>query len=175
MYEQNKYIYQYNSPLGNITMGADGENLVGLWFDNQQYFASTMASNTQKKDLPVFQMACMWLDMYFSGQAPDFVPPVKITASPFRHLVWNILQSISFGTVLTYKDIAEKIARQTGRQHMSAQAVGGSIAHNPVSIIIPCHRVIGSNGNLIGYAGGLYRKQKLLALEGIVLGMPNIK
>ena len=94
MYEQNKYIYQYNSPLGNITMGADGENLVGLWFDNQQYFASTMASNPQKKDLPVFQMACMWLDMYFSGQAPDFVPPVKITASSFRHLVWNILQNI---------------------------------------------------------------------------------
>ena len=131
-----------------------------------KFFARTLANCTQEKDLPVFNQTSEWLDCYFSGKKPDFTPALQLNDTPFRIAVWKILQQIPHGEVVTYKDIAQEIARQKGISSMSAQAIGGAVGHNPISIIIPCHRVIGSNGNLTGYAGGLDRKINLLALEG---------
>ena len=116
--------------------------------------------------LVLFPQTSEWLDCYFSGKKPDFTPALQLNDTPFRIAVWKILQQIPYGEVVTYKDIAQEIARQKGISSMSAQAIGGAVGHNPISIIIPCHRVIGSNGNLTGYAGGLDRKINLLALEG---------
>lgn len=156
------YTYHYNSPLGGITLASNGQELTGLWFDGQKYFAATLALENMPKALPVFEQTSSWLDTYFSGRAPDFTPPLHLQASPFRLAVWKVLQQIPFGQTITYAEIARRCASPK-----SAQAVGGAIAHNPISLIIPCHRVIGANGSLTGYAGGLDKKQYLLALEGI--------
>lgn len=161
-----EYTSHYNSPLGQITLASNGTCLTGLWFEGQKFFARTLANRTQEKDLPVFHQTSEWLDCYFSGKKPDFTPALQLNDTPFRIAVWKILQQIPYGEVVTYKDIAQEIARQKGISSMSAQAIGGAVGHNPISIIIPCHRVIGSNGNLTGYAGGLDRKINLLALEG---------
>lgn len=161
-----EYTSHYNSPLGQITLASNGTCLTGLWFEGQKFFARTLANCTQEKDLPVFHQTSEWLDCYFSGKKPDFTPALQLNDTPFRIAVWKILQQIPYGEAVTYKDIAQEIARQKGISSMSAQAIGGAVGHNPISIIIPCHRVIGSNGNLTGYAGGLDRKINLLALEG---------
>ena len=161
-----EYTSHYNSPLGQITLASNGTCLTGLWFEGQKFFARTLANCTQEKDLPVFHQTSEWLDCYFSRKKPDFTPALQLNDTPFRIAVWKILQQIPYGEVVTYKDIAQEIARQKGISSMSAQAIGGAVGHNPISIIIPCHRVIGSNGNLTGYAGGLDRKINLLALEG---------
>ena len=162
-----QYITHYQSPLGGITISSDGTALTGLWFDGQKYFASTLGADYKEKDLPVFTETKRWLDIYFSGREPDFTPPLSLKGSAFRMAVWQILQSISYGQTITYGDIARQLAAQTGKKKMSAQAVGDAVGHNPISIIVPCHRVVGAGGSLTGYAGGIDKKVQLLELEGI--------
>ena len=160
-----EYTRHYNSPLGGITMASDGKALTGLWFDGQKYFADTLDAEHEGKPLPVFDAADTWLDIYFSGTDPCFTPPLRLKGTPFRINVWEILLTIPYGRTMTYGEIAVMIAKQNGLAKMSAQAVGGAVGHNPISLIIPCHRVIGTDGRLIGYAGGLDKKLQLLALE----------
>ena len=160
------YTARYQSPLGPITLASDGEALTGLWFDGQKYFAATLSREYEEKALPIFDQTEQWLDMYFSGRAPDFTPPLKMKTTAFRKSVWEILLSIPYGHTLTYGEIAQKIAAGKGRPGMSAQAVGGAVGHNPISLIIPCHRVVGWDGSLTGYAGGIEKKMRLLAMEG---------
>lgn len=158
---------RYASPLGGITLASDGTALSGLWFDGQKYFGGTLKGGCVEREVPVFCQVRRWLDKYFSGKAPDFLPPLAMEcASPFRKTVWGILLSISFGSTLTYGLIAARMQSETGKR-VSAQAVGGAVGHNPISIIIPCHRVVGSDGSLTGYAGGLDKKLALLKLEGV--------
>ena len=159
------YLYHYDSPLGGITLAGDGKALTGLWFDGQQYFGSTLDPEHGEKKLPVFSDTCRWLDLYFGGKEPDFTPAVSLRGTPFRTAVWQILQKIPYGKTMTYGQIAEKLARETGKP-VSARAVGGAVGHNPVSLIIPCHRVSGADGSLTGYAGGTERKAALLRTEG---------
>ena len=127
-------------------------------------------NSSMEKELPALEMAKTWLDIYFSGKEPDFMPPIHLTGSPFRLSVWKLLQQIPYGKTMTYGELARRIAGQRGISHMSAQAVGGAVGHNPISIIVPCHRVVGSDGSLTGYAGGVERKEQLLALEGVDMG-----
>ncbi len=157
---------RYASPLGGITLASDGTALSGLWFDGQKYFGGTLKGGYVEREVPVFCQVRRWLDKYFSGKAPDFLPPLAMEgASPFRKTVWEILLSIPFGSTLTYGLIAARMQSETGKR-VSAQAVGGAVGHNPISVIIPCHRVVGSDGSLTGYAGGLDKKLNLLKLEG---------
>lgn len=200
------YTSRYLSPLGQITMASNGEALIGLWFEGQKYFASTLGSQHREcDDLPVFAETKRWLDCYFSGQVPDFTPKLMLRATPFRQAVWEILLTIPYGKTMTYGEIAKQYVEtchgaslqgvmlqgaslqsaplQGATSHdallhgaslkgmsqstksMSAQAVGGAVGHNPISLIIPCHRVIGANDSLTGYAGGLERKKYLLEME----------
>lgn len=164
-----EYTYHYTSPLGEITLASDGEKLSGLWFVGQKFFAKTLEKEHEEKHLPIFDETNRWLDRYFRGKLPDFTPPLSPKGTPFRRSVWEILLTIPYGRTMTYGEIAKIIARQNGCQHMSAQAVGGAVGHNPISLIIPCHRVLGADGSLIGYAGGLERKRWLLRLENNLL------
>lgn len=159
------YTTHYDSPLGGITLASDGKALTGLWFDGQKYFGSTLSADHEPGNLPVFEQTRKWLEIYFSGKAPDLTPPLYVRATPFRKAVWDILLTIPFGQTMTYGEIAHKIAAQKGLSHMSAQAVGGAVGHNPISLIIPCHRVVGADGNLTGYAGGTDKKLWLLSME----------
>ena len=151
------YIQKYNSPLGKIILTSDGENLTGLYFEGQKYFNGYGT----EKILPVFEQAKNWMDIYFGGNAPNFTPPIKINETEFRNSVYNILLKIPFGETKTYGEIAKTLKT-------SARAVGNAVAHNPISLIVPCHRVIGANRNLTGYAGGIDKKSKLLELEKFV-------
>ena len=160
-----QYIHSYPSPIGPVTMASNGEKLIGLWFDEQKYFGDTLSPEHEEKDLPVFEQTGCWLDCYFRGEIPDFPPPLLLSGSPFRLAVWKILQQIPYGQTIAYGEIANKIAVQRNMKTMSAQAVGGAVGHNPVSILVPCHRVVGENGSLTGYAGGIDKKIKLLTLE----------
>ena len=162
-----QYINHYKSPIGGITLGSDGENIIGLWFDGEKYFGDTLYEQTEEKELPVFDLTKQWLDIYFSGNEPDFIPPIKEYGSEFRLTVWEELKKIPYGNTVTYREIADTIGKNRGIEKMSSQAVGGAVGHNSISIIIPCHRVIGAKGNLTGYAGGIDKKIKLLELEGI--------
>lgn len=162
-----EYIHHYESPFGGITMASDGKALMGLWFDGQKYFADGLEDNPEKKMLPIFEQTDKWLDIYFSGKMPDFTPPLIMKTTEFRKDVWNIMLSIPYGKTMTYGEIAERIVKQREIKVMSAQAVGGAVGHNLISLIIPCHRVIGTKGNLTGYAGGMEKKVKLLKLEGV--------
>ncbi len=153
--------------MGEITLASNGEELTGLWFDGQKYFASNMQGRIEEKDLPVFEQTEKWLDIYFSGKAPDFTPPLSFSGiSPFRKRVWEIMLAVPYGQTTTYGKIAERIERETGKR-VSAQAVGGAVGHNSISVIIPCHRVLGANGDLTGYAGGVDKKVALLKGEGV--------
>lgn len=158
----------YTLPVGKLFMTSDGTNLTGLWIEKQKYFAATALQDCRKKaDLPVFIQAARWLDKYFQKQNPAISElPLAPEGGEFRQMIWKILCDIPLGQVRTYGGIAEMVARKTGKAQMSAQAVGGAVGHNPISIIIPCHRVVGTNGSLTGYAGGLDIKIKLLELEG---------
>lgn len=158
-------ISKYRSPLGDMTLAADEKGLTGLWFDGQKYFPDAIAQQCVRQKLPVFEQTCEWLACYFSGQRPHFTPPLHLQGSAFRSAVWELLREIPYGRTLTYGQIAAEIARRRQAGTFSAQAVGGAVAHNPVSIIVPCHRVVGSNGSLTGYAGGIERKIALLQLE----------
>ena len=151
-------------------MASDGESLSGLWFDGQKYFGAGLAADEEEQTesgeiLPVFEETKKWLDIYFDGKEPDFTPRLHLQGSPFRIEVWEILLKIPYGKTTTYKEIAERVAAQRGIPSMSAQAVGGAVGHNPVSIIVPCHRILGTDGSLTGYAGGVEKKKSLLALE----------
>ncbi len=150
-------------------MASDGRHLTGLWLDQQKYFADTLPAKAQpKSDVPVFDQTKAWLDRYFKGEKPEISElPLAPIGGEFRQAVWKILCDIPYGQVMTYGEIAKKIAQQQGRKSMSAQAVGGAVGHNPISLIIPCHRVIGTNGSLTGYAGGIDVKMTLLHLEGV--------
>lgn len=159
------YLYKYRSPLGGITLASSGDALTGLWFDGQKYFGATLPARCEEKNLPIFDEAAGWLDTYFSGKAPGFTPPLAMETSPFRKVVWEVMLSIPYGQTMTYGQIARRIAAQRGLPQMSAQAVGGAVGHNAISLIIPCHRVVGANGSLTGYAGGMEKKIKLLELE----------
>ena len=161
-----QYTTTYSSPLGEMLLSGDGVHLTGLWFLGQKYFGSTLELGRQEGEIPVFQQAKRWLDLYFQGLVPDFMPPLAPKGSPFCRKVWDVLAQISRGTVMTYGEIGALLAKRRGTAAMSAQAVGGAVGHNPISILIPCHRVVGSSGSLTGYAGGLGRKVKLLELEG---------
>ena len=159
------YTHHYDSPLGGIMLAADGEALTGLWFDGQKYFADTLDREHTEKVLPVFKQTVRWLDIYFSGRAPDFTPPLSMKTTQFRKAVWEIMLTIPYGKTMTYGEIADRIAKEKGLVRMSAQAVGGAVGHNSISLIIPCHRVVGTNGSLTGYAGGIDKKVKLLTME----------
>ena len=159
------YVHRYDSPLGGITLVSDGTALVGLWFEDQRSFADSLSPDRTEMPLPVFEQADRWLDLYFSGRDPGFVPPIALRTTDFRREVCRIMLSIPYGRTMTYGTIARIVARRRGVPRMSAQAVGGAVGHNPISLIIPCHRVIGSGGALVGYGGGLDRKAALLALE----------
>ena len=158
---------EYGSPLGTITLACDGEAIIGLWFNKQRYFGSILPEETEWSDHPLFENAKRWLDLYFSGHEPDFTPPLRYDSTPFRKQIFDIMLMIPYGHTMTYGEIAAEIARQEGRERMSAQAVGGAVGHNPISLIIPCHRVVGTNGSLTGYGGGIARKVKLLELERV--------
>lgn len=159
------YTSKYTSPLGGILLAADEVGLRGLWFDGQKYFACDLPDERAERETPVLSEAKRWLDLYFGGQEPDFLPPLHPVGTPFRQAVWEILLRIPYGKTVTYGEISKQLAEKMGLERMSAQAVGGAVGHNEISIIIPCHRVVGSNGSLTGYAGGIDRKIKLLELE----------
>ena len=161
------YTCTYPSPLGNILLAADEVGLTGLWFEGQKYFAKTLPKEIISQETPVLIQAKKWLDVYFSGKEPDFTPALHPAGSPFRQAVWQILLQIPYGQTTTYGELARQLAAQQGRATMSAQAVGSAVGHNEISILIPCHRVVGTNGSLTGYAGGVDKKERLLTLEGV--------
>lgn len=159
----------YQSCCGKMLIAATEQAVCGIWFENQKHYAYKANKNMQKNDnLPIFIKTKKWLDDYFAGKNPDAKEiPVVLHGSDFQQKVWSILQTIEYGKTMTYGQISKLIERQSGKK-MSAQAVGGAVGHNPVSIIVPCHRVLGANKNLTGYAAGLDIKTKLLKIEGIL-------
>lgn len=159
------FTQHYDSPLGGILLAADVVGLTGLWFDGQKYFARGLSPEREERELPVLLEAKRWLDIYFTGKEPDFLPPLHSIGSAFRRSVWEILLQIPYGRTTTYGEIARRLAEKQKLSRMSAQAVGGAVGQNAISIIIPCHRVVGTNGSLTGYAGGVDKKMKLLELE----------
>jgi len=163
------YSTHYSSPLGLLMLASDGDNLIGLWIEGQKYFGGTVDEDmTEENDLPVLTATRNWLDKYFAGQKPSiFDLPLAPFGGAFRKAVWDILCEIPYGEYITYGNIAKKMATRMGKASMSSQAVGGAVGHNPISIIIPCHRVIGANGSLTGYAGGISKKIELLEHEGV--------
>lgn len=163
------YKTTYTSPVGIMTLACDGESIVGLWNEGQKYHGSDISIEmTIKDDIPVFKVAKKWLDRYFAGKNPTISElPLAPIGGEFRQIVWDILCQIPYGEVITYGEIAKIVAAKMNKATMSSQAVGGAVGHNPISIIIPCHRVVGAKGNLTGYAGGICMKVKLLELEGI--------
>ncbi|URZ07027.1 methylated-DNA--[protein]-cysteine S-methyltransferase [Clostridium felsineum] len=164
---EKEYVCNYNSKIGKLTLISDGENITGLFIKNIEYSKNSEIINMSLSSLEIFKKAKIWLDCYFSGQAPDFIPNIKLKGTEFRKLVWKIIGDIPYGEVITYGDIAKMVAKKMGKTKMSSQAVGGAVGSNPISIIVPCHRVVGAKGNLTGYGGGLDIKVKLLTLEGI--------
>jgi methylated-DNA-[protein]-cysteine S-methyltransferase len=172
-----EYVCKIKSPVGILTVSSDGENVLGLWIEGQKYFAHTLEQSSRElcsrekdpveKNLSVFESVRRWLDCYFSGREPDFMPPLMPKGSPFQKSIWNILCKIPYGQTTTYGEIAKQYETRNNGKHTSPRAVGGAVGHNPISIIIPCHRVVGANGSLTGYAGGIDKKIQLLRLEGV--------
>ena len=159
------------SPVGQLTLAGDEDGLYGLWIEGQKYFGGAIRDKlTEQGTCPVLEETKDWLRRYFAGERPDACAlPIRPVGSAFQQQVWQILREIPYGRVVTYGEIAKEIARRMGRETMSGQAVGGAVGHNPISIIIPCHRVVGAGGRLTGYAAGLHVKAKLLELEGVEL------
>lgn len=160
-----QYISHYPSPIGRILLAADDIGLTGLWFEGQKYFARCLDQEHEEKEIPIFEQVKCWLDIYFSGNEPDFSVPLHFMGTDFQNEVWKILYTIPYGQTTTYGEIAKRLAAQRGLRRMSAQAVGGAVGRNEISIIVPCHRVVGADGSLTGYAGGIDKKVKLLKLE----------
>lgn len=150
-----------------MTIASDETGISGLWFDGQKYDRAGLV-HPEQKETEFIHSAKQWLDQYFSGKKPDFTPALHLSGTEFQILVWKKLLKIPYGTTVTYGELAEQVAEETGRESMSSQAVGGAVGHNRISIIVPCHRVVGAHGELTGYAGGIERKQKLLKLEEIL-------
>lgn len=161
------YYKEYSSPIGKLTLVSDGIYLIGLYIDGQKYFLENIKEEMQRKDdLIIFKNTEDWLNKYFQGLKPNIKNlKLKLDGSDFRVMVWHILASIPYGEVITYGEIAKKVAKIMGKNKMSSQAIGGAVSHNPISIIIPCHRVVGANNELVGYAGGIDIKKKLLDFE----------
>lgn len=159
------YIQHYSSPLGGILLAADEIGLTGSWFDGEKYFADNLPAEHAERQTPILAEAARWLDIYFTGKEPGFTPPLHPIGSAFRQAVWEILLQIPYGQTTTYGEIARQLAEKQGLEKMSAQAVGGAVGNNEISVIIPCHRVVGTSGSLTGYAGGIDKKVKLLELE----------
>ena len=159
------YTQTYDSPLGGILLAADEQGLTGLWFQDAKYAAAGLPAERAAEETPVLTAAKRWLDAYFAGRVPPELPPLHIIGSPFRQQVWALLLQIPYGQTTTYGALARQLA-QIGGRAVSAQAVGGAVGHNPVSLMVPCHRVVGTGGSLTGYAGGLARKVRLLTMEG---------
>ena len=161
------YISHYLSPLGDILLASKNNELIGLWFKDQKYYLESIKEEiVENNNEEIFLKTKDWLDRYFKGEQPNIKElSLNPIGSTFRKKVWKILCNIPYGKTMTYKEIADKISKEKGLKSMSAQAVGEAVGHNPISIIIPCHRVVGSNGNLTGYAGGLDKKEYLLKLE----------
>ncbi len=153
------FTQRYASPLGGLLLAADEQGLIGLWFDGAKYFAANLPEEREEKNTPILAETARWLDMYFAGRQPDFIPPLHLVGSDFRLRVWKRLLEIPYGQTAAYGELLGG--------GMSAQPVGGAVGHNLISIIVPCHRVIGANGSLTGYAGGIEKKRRLLALEGV--------
>lgn len=162
------YITYYSSPVGELTLASDGVSLIGLWLEGQKYYKATLSKdNKEYNELKVFTLTKKWLDAYFNNEKPSISDlPLAPRGTEFRKLVWKLLCEIPYGETTTYKNLSEKVALIMGRESMSSQAIGGAVGHNPISIIIPCHRVISVSGNLTGYAGGIDNKFKLLKIEG---------
>ena len=160
------YTCNYLSPLGEILLAADEAGLTGLWFVGQKYYAHGLPDESIWQETKILTETRRWLNIYFSGEEPKFTPPLHPVGTAFRQAVWKILLQIPYGQTVTYGEIAQQLAAEQGISTMSAQAVGGAVGHNKISIIIPCHRVIGADGSLTGYAGGIDKKIALLKLEG---------
>lgn len=164
-----EYKMWYSSPVGRLMLTSEGENLTGLWMDGQKYFGATVGDQLADGEaVPALRQTAEWLDRYFAGKKPAVSElPLAPRGGDFRQAVWQILCEIPYGSLTTYGEIARTLAARQGKKSLSAQAVGGAVGHNPISIIIPCHRVVGSTGSLTGYAGGLEKKISLLRLEGV--------
>ena len=166
------YTQYIHSSLGKIFFASDGEALTGLWFEGQKYFGSTLEAQAevvqvpQRKQLPIFEVTQEWIQVYYSGKEPDFTPKLALQGTHFQKQVWKALLEIPFGTTTSYGAIAKKLAVARGISKISAQAVGTAVGRNPISIIVPCHRVLGADGSLTGYAAGTSIKRALLELEG---------
>ena len=169
------FLSHWLSPLGGITLCSDGDALTGLWFDGQKHFGAgaDLTRAREAEDLSVFRMAREWLEIYFSGRDPGFTPPLRLAGSPWRRAVWDVLLSTPYGTVLTYGALARRAAASLGAERCSARAAGGAVGHNPVSLIVPCHRVVTAAGGVGGYAGGAERKAWLLRLENTDIPVPG--
>lgn len=161
-----QYTSAHHSPLGEILLACDEIGLTGLWFAGEKYHALKLAKEHEQREVELFSGVKLWLDIYFSGKEPDFTPPLHLTGSPFQIMVWELLLKIPYGKTTSYGALARDVAARRNLPRMSAQAVGGAVGHNEISIIVPCHRVVGTNGSLTGYAGGLDKKVRLLSLEG---------
>lgn len=168
-----QYTSRYQSPMGKILLAADETGLTGLWFEGQKYYALHLDREHTEREVPLFAAARQWLDIYFAGKEPGFSVPVHLIGTEFQKTVWKVLCSIPYGRTMTYGEIAAYIAAESGQARLSARAVGGAVGHNPVSIIVPCHRVVGADGSLTGYAGGIDRKEKLLRMEKQGMLLPH--
>ncbi len=160
------YTSVYQSPVGEILLAADDVGVVGIWFKDEKYFACCLDEENEPRETDIIKDVKRWLDIYFEGKEPTFTPPLHMIGTPFQIEVWNILREIPYGETTTYKDIARKMARNRGIERMSAQAVGTAVGKNSINLIVPCHRVIGTNNSLAGYAGGIDKKITFLKLEG---------
>ncbi|MCD8349032.1 MAG: methylated-DNA--[protein]-cysteine S-methyltransferase [Planctomycetaceae bacterium] len=158
------YLHEYASPIGILTLTSDGHSLTGLWMGERDFCEMGETGKALRHDLPVFEAATTWLDRYFAGEMPVRDFPLAPAGTPFRLVVWKTLETIPYGRTRTYSEIAAGVGEELGRQ-VPARPVGGAIGHNPIGIIIPCHRVIGADGSLTGFAGGLDKKAWLLMHE----------
>lgn len=164
MYKNGLFTNNCKTPIGDIVMASDGIALVGLWFVGQKYFGSTIAGKSECRNLPVFDDTMLWLDIYFSGNNPDFTPKIRTTGTVFQENVWNIIKNIPYSSTMTYGDISKSLGFVSS---LSARAVGNAVGRNPISLIIPCHRVLGTNNKITGYAGGEDKKRYLLQIESV--------
>lgn len=159
------YTCKYESPIGNMLLASDEIGLTGLWFEGQKHFASTLTGEHIQRVTDVHRITRQWLDIYFSREEPQFTPPLNPQGTSFRENIWEILLSVPYGQTVTYGEIADAYAREKQIDKMSARTIGGAVGHNPILLIIPCHRVVGRDRKLTGYAGGIKKKTYLLNLE----------
>lgn len=172
--DKKLYYTEYMSPVGVLTVAGTISGLTGLWLEGQKYHGADFLKSrnaekaegyTKISEIPPIASACNWLDIYFSGNIPDVTPPLSLSGTAFRLRVWKLLGEIPYGQTVSYGELARRLGAEEDGKYISPRAVGGAVGHNPVSIIVPCHRVTGADGNLCGYAGGESRKRFLIKLE----------